>query len=441
MVNEGASCNNSSCGVFGSNSFSSPGTLACPPGSYITSVSGKSGADINQLNSITCRNIITGAVTAPQSQQNLGSSSGGNPVSGVAGGNDGLSGFQIRAETEVEGLNPLFRGANAKNCCGSSTYQSGKFGNQSGMGTFLCPNNQLVNSIAGATSSHDAYLAHMSFSCKDFATMANIGNNPLNCCIGADTSQECLDVRDSLGCPAVVNNYCSQGTNIFTDQKCLNAAAKPDSYNGLDATTVANLKLKNCGQGKNFTSDNCSAFCTAKTGADIPITNTNTDLMLKGSTIKDGCNTLYNTQCAIDSSPAVCGCQRPWTSYSQYQQIPDKAIYPKTPQCYFSECRNFGYFSQPLTAFACPTCIQYQSLTVDNSEAILNNIQQNCEQNGNTASNTIGATATPSASVSSSTTPASTTQTSSNSKTIIIIIIAALFACCIFGGLAFALLA
>lgn len=396
MVNEGSgqtsgSNDTQNWGRFGSNAYHSQNTLACPPGYYAYGVYGKSGADVNQLNGIRCRNIVTGA-TQDVTGTTLGSDGGGNGGGLWAGNNDGLAGFSVRAQNEVESIKTEYRGANPKSCCGGGTYSDGsRMGNNQQIGPYVCDGNHLVNSISGGTSNSKGYLTNFSWSCRNFNNMARIANNPLDCCIGADTSQDCQDVQSYLSCPAVVKSYCSTGDKIFTDPKCTAAIGAPTATNGLDPTTVANIKLKSCAAGTNYTTDACSDFCTAKTGEAIPIANTSTDALIAGSTIKDGCNALYTLKCSLDSSAAVCGCQRPWSSYPGYTDIPDKAMYVKDPACYFDACRNFGYFSKPLSEHGCPTCVQYQQLSASGSNIALQNIIQSC----NTGSSTSGTTSPP----------------------------------------------
>ena len=208
--------------------------------------------------------------------------------------------------------------------------------------------------------------------------------------------------------------------------------------NGLDPTTVANLKLKTCSAGTNYTLDACSSFCTAKTGDAIPINNTSTDALTSGNTIKDGCNTLYASKCSTDSSPAVCGCQRPWASFAGSADIPDKAMYVKDPACYFNACRNFGYFSKPLAEHGCPSCVQYQQLTATGSDIALNNIVQSCNTNGfpPTAAPTSAPVAAQPASQSSTASLSPASSTKSNSG----LILAAIFGFIIFLGLMSAIL-
>lgn len=403
----------------GTNAFSNQATISCPPAFYATGIMGKSGADVNQLSGLHCRNIITG-VTQDVNGGPLGASSGGNGGTLNAPGTDGLAGFSARAQTEVESLKTIYRGAGPKSCCGGGTYKDGsRMGTDQQNGDYACDQNHLVQSIQGGTSSHNQYLTNFGWTCRNFHNMAAIGNNPIDCCLGTDTSQDCQDVQQYLSCPAVVSDYCSQGTNIFTDSKCLNAVANPTQANGLTPNVVANLKLRTCGAGSNYTKDFCSEFCTAKTGQDIPLPNTSTDPLITGNNIKDGCNKLYQTKCSIDSTPAVCGCQRDFASYPGASDIPNKAEFVKDPACYFSACRNFGYFAKPLSEHACPSCVQYQQLNVTGTDIALSQIQQSCNTNGTVPAPQSTSTSSP---------PATSTSTSTTvSKFIVFAALAACF--------------
>lgn len=375
-------------GRYGTNGSSNLQSLTCPPGSFAYGVLGKSGADVNQLSGLKCKNVITGA-TQDVNGGPLGTSTGGNGGGLWSGNGDGLAGFRVRAETEVEGIKTVYRGGNGLYDDGSRMGDS----RCASQNQDVCDANYLVNTVSGATSQSKQYLTNFSFGCRNFSNMAAIGKSPLACCVGQDASQDCADVRQYLSCPAVVRNYCSAGTNIFTDPACLAGVAKPDAYNGLDATTVANLRLRSCAAGNNYSTAACSDFCTAKTGIDIPIPNTSTDALTAGSTIKAGCNTLYATRCQMDSSPSVCGCQRPWESYDGHTDIPDNAAFPKVPACYFNTCRNFGYFSQPLTALGCPSCVQLQQFNISGTNATLNNIQQSCQTTASSTDAPVGGSA------------------------------------------------
>lgn len=424
----------------GTNGYSAQQTISCPPGFYATGIMGKSGADVNQLSGLHCRNIITNA-TQDVNGGPLGGSGGGNGGGLNAPGTDGLAGFAARAQTEVESLKTIYRGAQPKSCCGGTTYKdSSRMGTNQQNGDYVCDQNHLVQSISGGTSQHNQYLTNFSWTCRNFNNMANIGKSPLDCCIGADTSQDCRDVQQYLNCPAVVADYCSTGTNIFTDPKCLAALAAPNPVNGLSPAVAANLKLKTCGAGSNHTMDFCSDFCTAKTGLDIPVVNTNTDALISGNTIKDGCNNLYQTKCSKDSTPAVCGCQRDFATYPGASDIPSKAEFVKDPACYFSACRNFGYFSKPLSEHGCPSCIQYQQLNVTGSDIALSQIQQTCTVNGVPPSTSAPASLAPTTTTSPTTTSAPTgtstlaptsapSATSSKTKTLTVVLAAVILLC------------
>ena len=374
---------------FGTAGFKDQRTLACPGGSYIYQVRGSGGSAVDQINGIGCRSIVDGS-TVDVNTGSLGESGGGSGTTLTANGGDGATGFWIGAETEVEQIRPVWRNAGTKSCCSSTTYDAGSAlgPGQNKSAKYVCDQNHLVNSISGATSSNNSRLTDYAFSCRNFNNMARIAQNPQDCCLGKDSSQDCLDVQPLLSCPAVVKTYCSQGTNIFTDSACVAAVGAPSAINGLDAVTVANIKLKSCAAGDNYKTDACSDFCTAKTGAAIPTSNTSTDALVAGSTIKDGCNTLYATKCSIDSSSAVCGCQRPFSSYDNSSDIPNSAMFVKDPACYFATCRNFGYFAKPLSEHGCPSCVQYLQLNTTGSNNAISQIQQSCSVNGNTLTST-----------------------------------------------------
>lgn len=424
----------------GTNGYSNQQTVSCPPGFYATGVMGKSGADVNQLSGLHCRNIITGAAQDVYGGP-LGGSGGGNGGSLNAPGTDGLAGFAARAQTEVESLKTIYRGVQAKSCCGGTTYKdASRMGANQQNGDYVCDQNHLVQSISGGTSQHNQYLTNFSWTCRNFNNMATIGSHPLDCCIGTDASQDCQDVQQYLNCPAVVADYCSTGTNIFTDPKCLAALASPTAANGLTPVVAANLKLKTCGAGSNHTMDFCSDFCTAKTGLDIPVVNTNTDTLIAGNTIKDGCNNLYQTKCSKDSTPSVCGCQRDFSTYPGAADIPSKAEFVKDPACYFSACRNFGYFAKPLSEHGCPSCVQYQQLNVTGSDIALSQIQQTCNVNGSKTPTPANVTSPPTLATAA---PTSTTTSTTTSKPVLpsisFILLAAVALLCALTSIIFAL--
>ena len=421
---------------FGTQQSQNDSTLSCPPGHYVSVLNGRSGTAVDQLNSVGCRNIINGNFVNG-SGNGIGASTGGSQNQVTGNGTDGITGFFIRAETEMEHLHAEYRAANPKSCCGAATYEAGvALGPASGgWGEFHCDNNHLVQSISGGASSANKRVTNLSFNCRNFSNMARIGNNPTDCCLGKDTSKDCADVSQYLSCPSVVAAYCSQGNNIFTDASCLAAMANPTALNGLTPAVAANLKLKTCAAGNNYASDFCADFCTAKTGQNIPIQNTNTDVLIAGDNIKDGCNALYSLKCSMNNTPSVCGCQRDFYSYTGASDIPNKAEFVKDPACYFEACRNFGYFAKPLSEHGCPQCVQYQQLNATGSNIALSQILQQCNVNGTTGTSA-GTTSAPTATATAAATPTTTSAATSNNTRnlvigLIVFVVFILFAGCV----------
>jgi hypothetical protein len=259
--------------------------------------------------------------------------------------------------------------------------------------------------------------------------MANIANSPVACCAGTDLSGECSDVKPSLGCQGVLQNYCSQGNNIFGDSNCLTA-----SQNGaLAPSWVVNQKMSYCSQGNNFNDPNCQTLCTATTGID------NGTMLSQGTSLKSQCNTLYANQCSMTQNQGlpICSCSLPWSSYPGAADILKIPGATQNPQCFFANCIHTGYKSQPSNQLACPECVQNLNISALNSDAAsFSNIQQSCTvqnttNNSNAAPTTAPATSAP-ASANASNATAATTGTNSTSTVTYIIIAVILFLVCCF---------
>ena len=374
-----------SFGPYGNNLHGTVGTLACPPGSYITGVTGKAGADVNAITGVTCKDIITGGVTSSSASGGaVGGSGGGNPVTVACKNTDGVWGWEVKAQTEVEGLNgwcrPTFPGGSSPSVGFSNEYKAGQWGNQKSLVSVKCPDGSLNQSLTGATSNHNSYLTVFGGTCRDFNNMATISKNPLACCAQMDTSQDCVDVRGKLNCGAVLQNYCSTGSNMFTDTTCTTAVT-----NGAISANDANTwKLNFCYQGTNFANPLCQSLCTYNTGIDSGATITASGTTGGSSNLKTACNNLYDTACA--SAPnqsaygtSICSCHLPWENYPGVAAIDSIAAAPHSPQCYFAQCRSTGYLDKPLTQYSCPSCAQGISVNVkDANDVAVKNISQSC---------------------------------------------------------------
>ena len=390
----------STLGPYGTNTHTAVNQFACPAGSYITGVNGKAGDDVDAITGVSCKNIVTGASTTPAGSAPLGDSSGGGGKSFIcnqSGQGDGLWGWQVRAQTEVEGLNgwcaPAFPGGASPSVGSTNQYRAGQWGNQSAMTNSYCPNGWLVQSLSGATSLHDKYLTDFTFTCRNFNSMASISTHPLACCAGTDTSQECQEVKPFLDCGNVLAAHCSVGDNIFSDLTCA-AAVTNGAISANDANT---MKVQWCYTGNNFSSTSCQNLCTYNTGADTGATISSSTATGGTTNLKRSCNTLYAAACSNSVNQqlygnGICSCQLPWESYPGAGVIDQIKNAPQEPGCYFHQCREEGYLKQPIAALDCPKCVQNLVVNMQNTtDSTISNIAQSC----NVSSSTGTATAAP----------------------------------------------
>lgn len=402
------------------------------------SMSGRAGGAVDQLNGLGCRNIITGDTTTTGGNGSLGTSGGGVPVTLTSNNGEGNHALYIRNHNEVEHIMPIWRrGTGPGQCCDGAEYDaSDLFGPRQGNNwrKYYCDPNHMINSISGGASGNGGKLTNFSFSCRNFANMTNIGKNPLNCCSGIDTSQDCQDVKQYLNCPAKLKTYCGTNDNIMSDNICQTAVGNK-TIGEQDANS---LRFAWCSQGSNFANQHCLDLCNATTGID------DNKMTNNGENLKQQCNALYSQKCADPANQTahgtdICSCSLPWTSYPGYALLAKIPGAPQSPQCYFAQCRSKGYLDKPVAAYSCPQCIQNQLIDVKNASNVnLQNISQSCNiSQGTQPDTTTPATTTASTATStatSTTTPksviASFTSSSTGSSVKWIILFFVLMFCC-----------
>ncbi len=389
---------------FGTSGIYDNATMQCPAGSYVTSLSGHAGADVNQIENMTCYNVVTRQTSGPLQVNTLGHNGGGNPVAIACNtGNDGLVGFNVATQASnqtgknVTGLKGICAGFPS-----GSQYNAGSWGNVNNGWNFPCPTGYNVYQInGGAASSENGYLAGLSYGCKSLggaSTMAGNGVSRGKCIVGDDSSTDCAEIKSILSGQGSkesdVESYCAQGSNILLP----NCSA----YYNNDPTNVNYQQIMvgpsgYCTAGTNFTTNLCTNFCTATTGNSLP----------NGK--KDVCNTLYEQKCAVPPASntfPICNSLQPWGSYpgaAELDKIPG-AI--QDPECYFADVIAHGYKKAPTSSLGCPACVQNQSITLsDSTDSAISDVVQSCNVSNGTSTPT---TATPAA----STTPLTNSLTS-----------------------------
>ena len=400
---------NNASGVGNNPTQVNQGTISCPAASYATGTIGLSGAWVNSITGLNCRNALTGATSV------AGGSIGGGggqqstlPIS--CNGSDGLAGFGWKSGWALMQLSGECRAP------GGPAYAKGNSGLGDGKFPWVArvgDGDHWVKSVSGATGveKNKQYMANFGFDTLDFNKIRGYGGSSqsgANCCAGQDGSTECGEAKSGgLDCRGTLTNYCGQGDRVFTDGICKTAVGN----GSLDPTWARNQQMAWCQQGANFNSDNCKAFCTASTGS--------------GSTQKESCNQLYASQCSqpANKSLDICSCSLAWSDYpADITAVIDKiGGAPHEPMCYFSQCAQKGYLKTTKDKLACPACIQNQSINITNSTASVKDISQSCNvtlDTGKTAAAaTTAATSTPSGGTSSSTTGGSTVTPSSPTPT------------------------
>ena len=180
-------------------------TIGCPPGYYVYQMSGRGGGAVDQLNALGCKNIITGDTTVATGGGSIGTSSGGVPVTLTSSNGNGVHALYVRNHNEVEHVMPVWRGGTGPgNCCGGVEYDANDyFGprQNNNWRKYYCDQDHMMDSMSGGASNNNNLLTQFSFTCRNFGNMTNIRRNPLSCCTGGDSSQDCKDVQQYLSCP------------------------------------------------------------------------------------------------------------------------------------------------------------------------------------------------------------------------------------------------
>lgn len=415
-------------GLFGNSQV----TLTCPTGSYISHITAKSGSNVNSIQSIVCKDVVTGAQTASIGPPFGGGGGDTQAVDCSAGA--GVAGFQINTRnasnqgSDINGLRGFCRSVTD-----TSNNTSAATGNCMGAGNCpstsstvnACPSGQVAYQLSGGTTTDNQTVGNFSFSCKKLSGSAAMAQNSLargKCIVGDDTSTDCAEIKNLLSAQgasaADVKGYCSQGDNIINSSKCVSW------YNGgqNDGTNYQQIMVGPdglsgwCTQGSNVNSAQCSQYCTADSGA--------------ATTQKAACDTVYTNSCSQPANQdfAICSSLQPWSSFPGIDAIEKIPGAPLDPLCYFSEPRASGYKKVPLNIQNCPQCVQNQTISITNSTAsAVSNIQQICPVSSPTTTSattpattpaTMPATtpATPPSSSSSSTSPTSKTPTTASSS-------------------------
>lgn len=344
--------------------------LTCPAGSYITGLAGRAGSNVNKVDSITCRDVVTGARVTVASQtpgsvpNSFGTTNAENPVTVSCNGNDGLTGLRLVADGEVNGLQGTCKPPDNS----QPAYFTGLWGHSNWNKDDRC--DSLLYQIEGGQSNHGGThnVTNLRYACKNFAGMQAILNDPVKrgrCAVGDDASAECQEVSASLGKQkADVNAYCASGATISTSKNCQN-------YYNNDRSNpdYRSIMLSYCRSGANWLSDFCTSYCTASDSASTPA--------------KADCDVLYKGQCDATKHPdnaqlPICSCLQPWTSYPGHETIDQIPGAPQRVSCYFSNCIANGY--KPITDSSepCPACVQSQKISLSNATADVSNIKQVC---------------------------------------------------------------
>ena len=362
---------NAVTGIGANNSISGQGTLTCPPGSYAFATQGQSGASVDSISGLSCRNIFTGA-TSQATGSGFGGGGGKPSTQPITCGNDGLTGFWVNSSKNVnlDGFGGVCRGAGCGGgSCGTSTYDVGLDGTScckttAGNDHRVADGAHLVTSVTGAKSNNNV-VANFGYNTLNFDVMAGFAGKYLQqgaeCCAGTYNSPlgdsgaaECTSAKaGGLNCPSVLQNWCGQGDRLWSD------GTTAVSNGSLDGTWARNTQLAWCQQGSNFNTDNCKTFCTASTG--------------ENSTQKEACNTLYANQCsqAANKTLDICSCSLNWSDYpaDATAMIAKITGAPQEPMCYFAQCIKSGYKKETGDKISppCPGCIQSQTISITNS--------------------------------------------------------------------------
>lgn len=358
--------------------------VTCPTGSYMQVMGGNGGAAVDNVTSVTCRNIVTGQTTNPGFQQ-MGHN-GGSARAIACPGSDGLSGFKWSAPDEVRTLTGKCRGTGGGG--GYDLTPSSLWGRNAVSDGAQCDSG-LVYQIQGGESNRNGYVTQFKWACKNFPGMQGILNDTVargKCQVGDDGSSECQEIKSSMSVNEDdVKAYCGQSDNVISSQKC--AAHYNLDRNNANYRQLMNNPQNNsgyCRQGDNYTTDACKAYCSAMSDDD--------------SIVKSDCDDLYTTKCK-DNTSSLCSCLQPWESYPEAARVDLNPWAPKRPDCYNPVCIAQGY--KPQRSESCPSCVQSVISTGAVSNLTFDNIVQSC-----------GLTAAPAGTSAPVTTPAPVTSAS-----------------------------
>ena len=405
--------------------------LTCPAGHYISGVTGRSGPNLNKIDSAICRNMVTGALVNVNSQDNgapansFGSTGAENATAIQCSGTDGLIGFNLKALGEVNGMQGICRKTD-----GTAQYATGQ------MGTHLDWNSQdtcgfgsFLYQIEGGQSNHSGThnVTHLNYGCKDLQGARILLNGGAQgkgfCESGDNATYGCAEIKGLLGGPQKddMKAYCSQKDTV--------ASTGCQSYYNKDRTNAEyrGLMLAYCQENNNFQNALCTDYCSAKDSS--------------ATLAKSDCDALFTAKCDPVANPTnaalpICSCLQPWTSYPGHDIIDGIAGAPQRPSCYWDTCIQNGYKPQEDTNSHCPACIQTQKITVSNATADLKNIQQSCSVNQQPAATSapVNSSATVAPAAATTAAPTSVTQIFKSNTSWIYAVIAAIICCLIMCG-------
>lgn len=365
-------------------------TIKCPPGYYATGLVGSSGDVVDNIQGITCKNIFTGDtqnITGPQ----FGHNGGSRPINPIqCRSADGLGGFHLNSGGTLDRLIGVCRAAGPQSCCGQEFYDAGQLGKATYNDQYYTGGwGNMVTQVSGSSGQNKGFVTKFGWDTRDFSKMLGYTKDntaAASCIMGNDKSAECSDTlaAGALDKTAIMQNFCSQGSNIFDSSLCDSAL----NQKILDPTWYGKQKLNWCSQGENFNDQKCKTFCTADTGAALP------------DGLKESCNALYKNSCqnpAYANYP-ICSSLLPWGAYpgaGELDKIPGAA---QDPLCYFSDVKQYGYKRDLITNLGCPLCVQKQEISiVDAANTNVSNITQKCNvsQGSSPASSAPATTAAP----------------------------------------------
>ena len=212
--------------------------------------------------------------------------------------------------------------------------------------------------------------------CKTKCKWTGYSGSKMNCCLNGNDSPRSCDptlTYSSGNCDDVFASYCAQGSNIITDQKCINwASARPAS--------AAPLMKRACIASTLGAGSVCRNWCMNNQGQ---------------------CDDAMAQYCKSYPNDPMCRC---YTSpAAQYNAI-----------CIDKDCRDTGYKTAAMLTTQCPTqidCKQYITLAAGGKINFTDNtVIQRCGNDGGGV-NTAGSGSTSSNGGSTTTTSNIPTQT------------------------------